>query len=170
MNLNRPPVFVGVDVGIRRDFTAIVGVCKEESGRTIRTVGYRLWEPKKMPDGVNVEVDLSDVTACLERICGLFNVARIAYDPWQFMGSAQQLAAKGHRHRLMECNQQTESVAFSNGLYDAFRNDSLTLIDDITLKSHLTSCNAEVSERGFKIVKRKQSRKIDLAIALAMAA
>jgi len=61
-------------------------------------------------------------------------------------------------------------IAASQNLYDLFKNKNIILYPDPEVKSHILKCTAKEHPRGFRIVKEKQSMKIDIAVALAMSA
>jgi len=66
-------------------------------------------------------------------------------------------------------NQQTENVAFSNNLSDALGKDDLVMYPDAVVRSHFAVTGARITERGFRIEKRHQSKPIDSVLAIAMA-
>jgi phage terminase large subunit-like protein len=96
-------------------------------------------------------------------------IAQIQYDPYQFASEAQRLADAGFERMVREVNQQTEMVEFANTLDAHIKNGTLLLYPDSEMRSHFSWASAQHTERGWRIIKRRQSRQIDAVVAIAMA-
>lgn len=158
--LERPAIHIGWDLGIRRDTAAVAGVYHDPRMGIYCMKAIQIWEPP-----VRVASVVEYVVHCIDTQ----NVVGIWLDPWQLMGEAQKLSEMGHSHIVHEVNQQAESVAFSNCLKANLDAGTFAMINHPVLKNHFAWCNVEVGERGWRIVKRRQSRPIDGVVATAMA-
>jgi phage terminase large subunit-like protein len=164
-NLSRrdvdPILFLGLDVATKRDTCALVAVTPDEAFDQYIIWGHRIWAPP---------VDLiTQVQPVLHALFESHPVAGLWYDPYQAITLAQQLKAKGHGHRLVEVNQQTQMTAAGNTMHSMLTEDRLTLPDDQELRAHFSWASAKQTERGWRIIKLVQTKKIDVVIALAMA-
>lgn len=160
----RPTIYLGLDIGIRRDTAALCGVYPTD-GLQLAMHGLRIFDPTKMGH----EVEIPKITDFILFLMKTERVAGIWYDPYQYIGEAQRIRREGFGRLLHEVNQQSESTAFTSSLKSVMDSGSLWLLDDPTLSSHFDSADVTVGERGWRIVKRHQAQKIDGVIALAMA-
>lgn len=154
-------IHLGVDIAVKRDSAAIAAVCKHPDSLVYALWGHKIYKPP-----VNIH---TTVVVCLEKLLQERRVAQIMYDPYQFQSEAQRLADKGYDRLLKEVNQQTEMVAYANTLDTHLKQGTLMLYHDVEIRSHFSWAAAQETERGWRIVKRKQSRQIDAVVAIAMA-
>ena len=158
-------VYIGVDIGLKSDCSAIAAVAHNSADSDIlELIDHEVF----IPDGEG-PLDLeATVENALKRWGGEYSIIVCVYDPWQFSRSAQTLSAEGLP--MLEFNQTSANVtAYSQNLYQLVRNKRLKVYPSEEVKTHLLNCEAKESPRGWRIVKRKQSKKIDLAVAMAMA-
>ena len=156
-------VVVGVDIGIAHDTSAVVAVTRDEN--KIKLVCHRKWQPtKKNP------IDLEEtVEAYIKELEKGYTVREVRYDPYQFHRSAMTLAKEGIN--MVEFPQTSDRlIDMSQNLYDLIKGGNLVLYNDKEMKQHAQKATAKEMPRGWRIVKKKASHKIDLIIALAMAA
>lgn len=155
-------IIVAVDVGLKHDSTGIVAVTKELNK-------IRLVNSKKFQGRPGKEVDLEEqVEAYIRKLNNDFNLLEVRYDPYQFKRSAQTLEKEGIK--MVEYPQTLDRLtAMSQNLYDLIKGRNLILFNDHDLKKHLLNAQAKESTRGWRIVKRETSKKIDLAISICMA-
>jgi len=157
------PIIVGVDIGISHDTCAVVAVTKEEN--RIPLVCHRKWQPtKKNP------IDLEEtVEAYIKKLAEDYTIREVRYDPYQFHRSAMTLQKDGIK--MIEFPQTSDRlVSMSQNLYDLVSGHNLVLYQDREMRQHAQKATAKESSRGWRIIKKKSSHKIDLVIALAMAA
>jgi phage terminase large subunit-like protein len=156
------PTWVGVDVGVRKDSTAIVTVCARGDGEV--AVSARVLAPG--PDGLPLEkVEQAVRDACEDR-----DVRGVMFDPWTFRRSAELLEAEGLP--MTEFPQSPERMAnASENLFRLIETGQLIHSGDPVLRAHVVAGAVKATERGWRLVKDpKNSRPIDALIALAMAA
>ncbi|MBA7708787.1 hypothetical protein ES703_117691 [subsurface metagenome] len=157
------PIIVGVDIGISHDTCAVVAVTKEEN--RISLVNHRKWQPtKKNP------IDLEEtVEAYIKKLAEDYAIREVRYDPYQFHRSAMTLEKDGIK--MIEFPQTSDRlVSMSQNLFDLISGHNLVLYQDKEMRQHAQKATAKESSRGWRIIKKKASHKIDLIIALAMAA
>jgi phage terminase large subunit-like protein len=154
-----PVLYLGLDLAVKRDSSALVAVYRA-SGE-FRVYGSAIW-----PAPVDI---INEVEPALFDICENHRVAALMYDPYQFATTEQRMIEEGLKEMLVEVNQQTMMLPCSNTLH-AHANDGTVLFPkDGTLRAHFAAANAQHGERGWRIVKAKQSKQIDGVVALAMA-
>ena len=157
------PSWVGVDVGVRKDSTAIVTVAARGDGEV--AVKARIMRPPS-DDGLPLALVEDAVReACVDR-----NVQAVLFDPWTFRRSAELLAEDDLP--MVEFPQSPERMAnASENLYRLIETSSLVHDGDPALRSHVVAGAVKQTERGWRLVKDpRSSRPIDALIALAMAA
>ncbi len=155
-----PLLFIGWDLGIRRDTCGLSAIYRDQVRQKYVLWGHRCYEPP---------VNVPAVSLYLEDLMRKNMVGGVYYDPWQLMSEAQRLEEAGFGEILYEVNQQQESVAFSNMLSHILDKGDLEMYPDATIRSHFSWCGAETSERGYRIVKRRQSKPVDMVVSIAMA-
>lgn len=159
----RIPIIVGVDIGISHDSCAVVAVTKEEN--RISLVCHRKWQPtKKNP------IDLEEtVEAYIKKLADNYTVREVRFDPFQFHRSAMTLEKSGIK--MVEFPQTSDRlISMSQNLYDLVSGHNLLLYQDREIRQHALKATAKETPRGWRLTKKKASHKIDLIIALAMAA
>jgi len=155
------PTWVGVDVGLKRDSTAVVAVQKREDGRLHATC--KLWLPK--PDE---PVDVTDVMGYLRDLSDRYAVQAISFDPRFFDVPAKMLEDEGLP--VIEIPQSLERMTPAIGnLYELIKKGGLTHDGDEPFAQQILNGVARVNERGFTLAKGKSRGRIDAAVALALA-
>jgi phage terminase large subunit-like protein len=159
------PVWVGIDASVKRDSTAIVAVTWDRDARKVRLVFHRIFQPS--PD------EPLDFEAAIEAtvvdLAGRFNVKRVLYDPYQMAATAQRLTREAVK--MEEYPQTTANLtAASQNLYELIKGGNLIAYPDAAIRLAISRAVAIETARGWRIAKDKQAHKIDVVIALAMAA
>lgn len=155
-------VYVGVDIGLKADCTAIAVVERLED--KINLVDHFIFKPRE-----GEKIDLEDtVETAILGISRQYDIANLLYDPYQFARSAATLEKGGIS--VQEWPQTSgNTTAMSQNLYSLIRNKNLKFYDDPIIREHLINAQAKEMPRGWRIIKGQKMRKIDFAIALAMA-
>lgn len=163
----RWPITIGVDAGVRRDSTAIVGVGYDSHRGKVGVVFHWVWKPS-----TNDPVDLeATVEMKLRELRAKFNISSIVYDPTHLLTIMLKLQREGFPTHIYE---QTvpNMVAASQLLFDLFKNNNMESYPDDELRRQIQMAVAETTARGFRIVKSKLPIKhtfVDAAVAMAMA-
>ncbi|MDA0771299.1 MAG: hypothetical protein O2821_13945 [Chloroflexi bacterium] len=159
-------VYVGVDAskGAKRgsDTTAVAAVRRE--GEVSRLVGHRIFKPTG-----NGDIDLRHtVLPYLQTLKAKYDHIRVYYDPYAMVTLAQIGREAGI---LMTELPQTQGrqTEFTTSLLDAIRSQSLRVYPAPDLREHIVNAVMLETARGVRLAKEKASRKIDGAVALAMA-
>ncbi len=156
------PTWLGLDVGVRHDSTAVVAVQRRADG----TVACRGWVLEPTEDA---PVTLERIERLVRELARELRPRWIAYDPWSFRRSAELLRAEGLP--MLEFPQSPERMSVaSRALYELISSGRLRHDGDRTLRAHVLAAVAKQTERAWRLVKDRTSRQpIDAVIALAMA-
>jgi phage terminase large subunit-like protein len=161
--IDKSPTWVGVDIGLVRDSTAIVAVQRAEDG-TLHAKS-RVW----MPSGGET-VDLADVVQHIRDLCTQFDVREVSFDPRLFELPARQLVDEGLP--LVEVPQSVERMTpIVGALFEAIRKGEITHDKDEVFANQVVNAVPRLNERGFTLSKSKSAPRghIDACIALALA-
>jgi phage terminase large subunit-like protein len=154
------PTWVGVDIGLARDSTAIVW-CQRRGERL--HVKARVWLPRT--DG---RLDVSDAMAFIRSLCDDYDVEGVFYDPRLFEFPAQALTDEGLP--MLEFPQSVERMTPAVGaVYDAIKSGGLSHDGDQIFEDQVLNAVARMNERGFTLAKSKSKDRIDAAVAMALA-
>lgn len=158
----RTSLHAAVDIGVKRDWCAVVSVAKNGDGLDLGP--YKIWKPPKRG-----EVDLSAVEDYLIELDRNYRLDSLAGDPSQFLYMKQRLNQRHVRTEefVQSVSQMTKA---GNALFDTIRQGNLKVYPGATdLRGCVLSARGRETERGVRLVKQTQSKKIDAGIALAMA-
>jgi phage terminase large subunit-like protein len=158
------PVWIGVDASVKHDSTAIAAVTFEVGGK-VRVVAHRIFQPS--PD------QPLDFEATIERtvreMSGRFAVRGVYFDPYQMQAVAQRLAASGVPMR--EFPQTVANLtAMGTDLYELIQASGIEFYQSNDIRLAISRTIALETPRGMRLAKEKSSHKIDVVIALPMAA
>ncbi|MBA7581984.1 hypothetical protein ES695_01010 [Candidatus Atribacteria bacterium 1244-E10-H5-B2] len=153
---------VGIDIGYSHDSSSIVGVYRE--GDRVVLALHKCWVPTPKH-----KIDIEEIVEkYLIELHKNFNVDSFNYDPFQFHRSGISLAKLGLK--MVEFPQtQDRLIEAGENLYSLVKGRNLIVYRDRELRDHVLKSIAKETPRGFRLIKSKQSERIDLAIALAMA-
>ena len=155
------PTWVGVDIALKRDTSAVVWVQRRPDGRF--HAACRIWTPT--PDR---PVDTTDVMAHLRDLDALYDLQAVSFDPRFFDVPAKYLSDEGLP--MVEVPQSIERMSGACGaLYEAIALGQMTHDGDPAFAQQVLDAVARVNERGFTLSKGKSRGHIDAAIALALA-
>lgn len=152
--------WVGVDIGLKRDSTAVVVAQKRPDGRLHATA--RIWLPRS-----DEAVDLGDIMRHLRELDDQYDIEAIAFDPRLFELPAQMLADEGIPMLEMPQSLERMSPAFG-GLLEAIKRGELSHDGQVDFTTQVLNAIPRYSERGFTLAKGRSRGRIDAAYALAM--
>lgn len=158
------PMILALDAGISDDCFGIVGVSRN----------YVRYSQKWTPP-VNGKIDFQGTVdepgpeREVERLCKTYNIKEVRYDPHQLHDMATRLANK-LRVPFVEFSQGEDRLRSDKQLYDKIRDKRIIHNGDPDLTEHISNANAKKENEKLRIVKRTEKLKIDLAVALSMAA
>lgn len=155
------PTWVGVDVGLKRDSTAVVWVQKRPDGRL--HAKCKVWAPTKTDT-----VDVTDVMEFIRTLDRKFRLQAVSFDPRFFDVPAQMLQAEGVP--VIEIPQSVERMTpIVGNAYEAIKRGELTHERDEVFATHILNGVTKYNERGFTLQKSKAKGRIDAAVALCLA-
>jgi phage terminase large subunit-like protein len=155
------PTWIGVDVGIKRDSTAVVAVQRDPTGKI--HVAARFWVPS-----ADEPVDVTNVMEHLRELARAYDVQAISYDPRFFDVPAKMLADEGLP--VVEIPQSVERMTGVLGsLLELVKRGEIAHDGDELLRQHVLNAVPRFNERGFTLQKSKSRGRIDGAIALGLA-
>ena len=155
------PTWVGVDVGLKHDSTAVVAVQRREDGRLHATC--RLWVPSD-----DRPVDTTDVMQHIRDLADRYELRTVGYDPRFFDIPAKYLEDEGIP--MFELPQSLERMTPAIGsLYELIRGGGLTHDGDEAFGTQVLNAVPRYNDRGFTLAKGKSRGRIDAAVALALA-
>jgi phage terminase large subunit-like protein len=160
--IDAPILHVGVDIGYRRDTSAVVAMYRHPEWNQHCLFCHKAWTPP---------VHIPNVTAYVRLLLSKERVAGVWFDPHQWAAEAQHLAGEGYDHQLQEVQQSGSfMVAIGNNLSNLMQRGNFLLYKNAEVRNHFSWCAAKATERGYRIVKQAQSKPIDIVVAMAMAA
>jgi len=161
--LNGKAVFVGVDLGVKSDSSAVVAVGWDSTGKKLVTAFHKIWRPTR-----GKPVNLDDVKQYVQEIYRLHCVQGILADPSQCFLLIQQLASLGIT--VTEFPQTvSNTVKMGETLFSLVRDGNLIAYKSPELRGHVLNATGVETPSGVRMVKGKSTRKIDAAISLGMA-
>jgi phage terminase large subunit-like protein len=165
MSDRQMPVYIGVDASVKKDSTAIAAVAYDRKNNKVRLVAHRIFQPTSA-EPLDFE---ATVEQTLREFAIRYSVRGIYYDPYQMASVAQRLSRAGLPMR--EYTQTPDHLtAVGSNLYELIKGGNIALYPDDAIKLALNRAVAKETGRGWRISKEKQSHKIDIVIAMAMAA
>ena len=159
------PVWVGVDASVKHDSTAIVAVSWDQRAQKVRLCAHAVYQPSAK-EHLDFELAIEGTLLDLRK---RFRVMQILFDPYQMQATAQRLARAGLPVEEF-AQSQPNLTAASQNLYDLIQGHNLAVYPDSGMRLAVSRAVAIESPRGWRIAKEKQSHKIDVVVALAMAA
>lgn len=162
-------VFIGVDVGIVRDSTAVAWAHRLPDGRV--ALRCRVFAAKQ-DAAAHVHVDggrvnIQEIEEFIEELAATFHVSELVYDPRFFEASAQRLADIGLSVAPFEQASKLMADAYQ-GFHDAVAEKTITHDGDRVLAAHIAATWARKTERGWQVSKLR-SQRIDALVACVMA-
>jgi hypothetical protein len=159
------PVFVGVDGAWKRDSAAIVATTWDAKAQQVRLIYHRIFVPTS-DDPIDFERDIEGTLLDLHR---RFSIRKLIADPHLLQASLQRLARLGLP--IEELPQGAANLTMiSQNLYELITGQTLAAYPDASIRLAVSRAIASETPRGWKIDKARQAHRIDVVIALAMAA
>jgi phage terminase large subunit-like protein len=159
------PIWVGVDASVKRDSTAIVAVTWDREKKHARLVMHRVFQPTGN-DPLDFE---ATIEATIRDLRLRFSLREVRFDPYQMQAVAQRLQRDGVR--MVEFAQSVPNLTeASTNLYELIKGRNLVVYPDADTRLSISRAVALETTRGWRIAKEKTSHKIDVVVALGMAA
>lgn len=158
-------VWVGVDASVKRDSTAVVACTFDNEAKKVRLVSHRIFQPSAT-DPLDFEATIEQTLLDLAK---RFHLRTVLYDPYQMQAVAQRLSRAGVPMREFPQSVPNLTEASTN-LYELVKGSGLVAYPDSDVRLAVQRCVALETTRGWRIAKEKASHKIDVVVALGMAA
>ncbi len=156
---------VAVDASIKHDSAAVVAVRYDHALQKVILARHRIWQPTP-EDPLDLEETLE---AYLLELSRDYRLERVLYDPFQFHRSATTLKKVGLP--MEEYPQTTPNLtAMGQNLWELVTGRNLVVYPDEAVKKAAGQAVAIETPRGWRIAKDKAVHRIDVIVALAMAA
>jgi phage terminase large subunit-like protein len=157
------PTMLGLDASWTRDTTALVMVQRSDAGR------HSVWSQVWRKDAAMGHIDHEAVEAKIVELCAAYNVVRIACDPNYFTRSMLKLEHEFHLP-IEEFPQDAKRMsAASMALYDVILEGRIAHGGDAELTDQVLNAGVKATPYGWRITRIEEERKVDAAVALAMA-
>lgn len=153
---------IAIDAASKRDTTALALVQIDKDGKYVSKVWHFA-----VDESVGY-FDYGEVESLVRELASTYNVRRIAFDPFQFVRSAQILDSEGLPVETFPQN-DTRMVPASQVLYDAIMETRLVHDGNEETTEQVMAAGVVETVRGWRLHKKKSNRPIDATIALAMA-
>ena len=162
----RTKMVIGVDGAVSGDSFAIVGVTRHpvrHDDVAVRLWG--LWEPE--PGGkIDFDGPFNELLALTEQ----YRVMQVAYDPFQLEHFMQQLRRRA-RVWAYDFNQGANRNIADKTLFDLIRDRRIAHCGPPEIRQHLLNADAKITgDSKMRVEKRVERLKVDLVVALSMAA
>jgi hypothetical protein len=143
----------------------VVGVTWDKKAQKIVLATHKAWRPTRTQP-----VNLQDVEDYILELRKRHRIVRLYADPYQAMQMLQSLQKKIGETVVQEFSQTVaNTTVMGETLFDLIKNRNLIAYADPQMKEHVTNATGVETARGYRLAKEKASKKIDLAVALAMA-
>lgn len=161
------PLVVALDAAVSGDTFAMIGVSRHPDNKN--DVAVRLMAAYKPPAGG--QIDYATVEAQLYDWLDNYNVQQVTFDAYQLHDMMQRLTKTG-RVYVSPFGQGPERLIGDKGLLDLIQQRRISHDGDAELRAHIDNADRQTGDgdNKLRIVKREGRLKIDLAVALAMAA
>jgi phage terminase large subunit-like protein len=155
------PLWVGVDVALKHDSTAVAMVQRRPDGRW--HVTSKIWMPSE--DG---RLDVSEVMAFIRDLSARFDLQEVAFDPRFFDLPAQMLLDEGLP--MVEIPQHVARMTPAVGAtFEAIKRGEVTHDGDVGFTAQVLNAQARMNDAGFTLAKGKSRGKIDACVAMCLA-
>jgi phage terminase large subunit-like protein len=158
-------VWVGVDASVKRDSTALVAATYDKKAQMVRLVAHKVFVPTP-GDPIDFE---STIEATILEWREKFRLRKVYFDPFQMVSVAQRLQRAGVKVEEFPQTVPNLTAATSN-LFDLIQSRSIALYPDAPMRLAISRAIIVESSRGWRLDKLKQAHKIDVVVALSLAA
>ena len=163
---SRTKMVIGVDGAVSGDCFAIVGVTRHPVRHD--DVAVRLWGLWEPPPGGKIDFD--EIFRELLQLTKQYSVIQVVYDPFQLEHFMQQLRRRA-RVWVYDFNQGADRNIADKTLFDLVRDRRIAHCGPPEIRQHLLNADAKITgDSKMRIEKRVERLKVDLVVALAMAA
>ena len=154
------PIWVGIDVALKHDSTAVVIAQPQPDGVVVTRA--QIWQPR------DEGIDLAGIEQHLRKLHLQYTVQEMVYDPAYFQRSAEALSDDGLP--MVEFPQSSARMIPACGhAYEMIVAGKIAHDGSPTYTDQVLSAAQRLTDQGWRLSKGKSKRKIDACIALVMA-
>lgn len=154
---------IACDAGVSSDCFAVVMVTRR--GEVVQVQYARKWQPER-----GQKLDFQPIEDEIRRLLDAYSVQELAYDPYQLVDMMGRIRAEGMVN-VREFPQAGPRAVADKRLFDLIRERRIQHRSESDLNSHVKAANRKPEDDNkLRIIKRTQEDKIDLTVALSMAA
>jgi hypothetical protein len=158
-------VWLGIDASTKRDSTAIVACTLDTKMQHVRVVFHRIFQPSAA-EPLDFEKTIETTVLELRR---RFWLREVRFDPYQMTAVAQRLTQAGLP--ILEWPQTVGNITeASSNLFELIKSHNLSCYPSEEIRLAMSRVVAVESARAWKIDKSKAAHKIDVVVAMAVAA
>lgn len=157
------PVIIAADAGVSSDCFAVVMVTRR--GDKVQVHYARKWQPIN-----GQKLDFQPIEDEIRRLINAYNVMELSYDPYQLVSMMGRIRAE-EAVNVREFNQASPRAIADKRLFDLIRERRMQHRNEADLNAHVKAANRKPDDDNkLRIIKRTEHDKIDLTVALSMAA
>ena len=157
------PCILALDAGVISDCFAAVLVTRR--GERVQVQHSQKWQPQN-----GVVLDYAPIEQEIRRLINTYNVLEVCYDEFQLVDMMGRLRAE-EAVNVRKFSQSSPRAIADKRLFDLIRDRKLQHRDEADMNDHIRNSNRKPEdENKLRIIKRAPQYKIDLAVALSMAA
>ena len=158
-------LYIGVDASIKHDNAAVVAVHYDQALGKVVLARHRIWKPSPHQP-LDLDGTIGDYLRELQKG---YSLGAVHYDPFQMHDLSTRLSAEGLP--MVEFPQSVPNLTrMGQNLYETIKAGNMLMYPDNEMRISASHAVALQSSRGWRIAKEKTSHKIDVIVALAMAA
>lgn len=169
--LAREPMVIALDAGVKNDSFGVIGVTRHPARHMDVAVRFvQEWKPGGKTLNFQGTEDNPGPEMIVKRLCKDYNVVCCTYDAYQLSDLASRFSADGIVW-MREFPQGADRLEADKQLLDLITQRRLAHDGNIALRQHCDNANRKPDSetRKLRIVKREDSLKVDLLVALSMA-
>ena len=169
----RHSVVVSMDAGVSDDNFGLVATCRHPTNKDdVMLLFSQKWQPRPghKIDFVGTETSPGPELV-LRRLIKEYNVVQVCYDPFQLHSMCTRLMKEGLAW-FKAFNQGSDRLIADSQIRDLIRDRRLWHRGEVDMREHVQNADAKIDleDTKIRIVKRSERLKIDLLVALSMAA
>ena len=163
------PIYVGIDVGLVHDTTAVSIAWVTDGKVAVKTHVWSAVDDVPAHEFAETgRIDLGQVEAYVRRLAETYDLRELVFDPRFFERSAQTLAAEGLTVAPLHQSSAAMADAYQE-FYASAQERRVRHDGDPVLAAHVEATAAKKTDRGWKVSKIDQSKRIDACVATVMA-
>jgi phage terminase large subunit-like protein len=163
------PVYVGIDVGLVHDSTAVTCAWVVDGRVAVKThVWSAVTDVPAHEYASGGRIDLSQVEDYVRHLAERYDLRELVFDPRFFERSAQTLAGEGLTVAPMHQSSAAMADAYQEW-YASAQERRIVHDGDPVLAAHVEATSAKKTDRGWKVQKASQDKRIDACVASVMA-